>query len=261
MSNESRDHAQSLSAWNQIAGYWNERMGEGNDFVDLLIWPCVERLIGSLDGRRVLDIGCGNGLYARRMAQAGADVVAVDFAPEMIRSAVDSTSETHSIEYRQIDASDPAQLSELSETPFDAAICLMAFMDMSDLEPLFAAIPLLVPDGPFVFATSHPAFNGPHVERSVDATGQAISTTRQYMTASSTPDEAIRGQPVPHPHFHRSLTDLLAGGFRAGLVLDSLEERAFPPERETGGGPNSWGGAFSEFPAVLVGRLISGVRV
>ena len=98
-------------------------------------------------------------------------------------------------------------------------------------------------------------FNGPHVERKLDASGQAIATTRQYMTPSVSPEEAIRGQPVPHPHFHRSLSELLSAGFRAGLVLDALEEPAFPPAHRTGRGPNPWGGAFSEFPAVLMGRL------
>ena len=50
---------------------------KGTGFVDVLIWPCVERLIGPIDGRRFLDIACGNGLYARRLSQAGADVVVV----------------------------------------------------------------------------------------------------------------------------------------------------------------------------------------
>lgn len=256
MPDNSENHAQSRLAWNQSAEFWSRRMGEGNDFVDVLIWPCVERLIGPIDGRRVLDIACGNGLYARRLSQAGADVVAVDFAADMVRAASDATPDGRSIEYRQVDACDPAQLTALREDPFDAAVCLMAFMDMSDLGPLLSAIPFLVPNGPFVFATSHPAFNGPHVERNVDASAQAIATTRQYMTPSSSLEEAIRGQPVPHPHFHRSLSELLSEAFRAGLVLDALEERAFPPAHQTGRGPNPWGGTFSEFPAVLMGRLI-----
>ena len=58
MSDDTQDHATSRLAWNRIAEFWNQRMGEGNDFVDVLIWPCVERLIAPVDGRRVLDIAC-----------------------------------------------------------------------------------------------------------------------------------------------------------------------------------------------------------
>ena len=40
-----------------------------------LKWRRVEGAIESLAGRRVLDVGCGNGYYALRMADAGADAV------------------------------------------------------------------------------------------------------------------------------------------------------------------------------------------
>jgi tRNA (mo5U34)-methyltransferase len=40
-----------------------------------LKWQRVENAIASLAGRRVLDVGCGNGYYALRMADAGAAAV------------------------------------------------------------------------------------------------------------------------------------------------------------------------------------------
>src|SRR5215218_1951150 len=36
------------------------------------------RLLGPLEGLRVLDVGCGWGLYSEQLARAGADVVALD---------------------------------------------------------------------------------------------------------------------------------------------------------------------------------------
>ena len=43
--------------------------------------------------------------------------------------------------------------------------------------------------------------------------------------------------------------------FAAGLVLDALEERAFPAEHTGGSTPLSWNGRFSEIPPVLLGRM------
>ena len=40
--------------WDCNAGYWDEKMGEGNDFVNILIWPAVERLLKLEKGARFL---------------------------------------------------------------------------------------------------------------------------------------------------------------------------------------------------------------
>ena len=43
--------------------------------------------LGPLEGRCVLDLGCGKGRFAERLAARGAKVVGVDVAPSMIASA------------------------------------------------------------------------------------------------------------------------------------------------------------------------------
>src|SRR5438067_2440542 len=53
--------------WDKNADYWNERMGDGNEFHRTLIGPAQERLLDLQPGETVLDIGCGNGQFARRM--------------------------------------------------------------------------------------------------------------------------------------------------------------------------------------------------
>src|SRR5437588_1935 len=38
-------------------------------------------------GRRVLEVGCGTGLFTEMLAETGADVVAVDISPELLEQA------------------------------------------------------------------------------------------------------------------------------------------------------------------------------
>src|SRR5919205_4628377 len=91
-------------AWNQNAKFWDEQMGEGNDFVELLIWPVTERLLALKPGERVLDIACGNGLTSRRMAALQAEVVAFDFSDQMIARAQNRTpGDSSSIQYQVLD--------------------------------------------------------------------------------------------------------------------------------------------------------------
>ncbi|HEY2380123.1 MAG TPA: hypothetical protein VGK48_02970 [Terriglobia bacterium] len=47
-------------------------MAEGNDFLNLLVWPAVERLLRPRSGERLLGVACGNGVTSRRLANAGA---------------------------------------------------------------------------------------------------------------------------------------------------------------------------------------------
>ena len=73
--------------WDVNAAYWDEYMGEGNDFVELLCWPAIERLLDVRQGCRILDIACGNGLTSRRLAKLSFEVDAFDFSTKMIEKA------------------------------------------------------------------------------------------------------------------------------------------------------------------------------
>lgn len=48
------------------------------------------QLCEPLEGKRVLDVGCGSGRYAVEMARRGAEVVGVDFAPAMVQMAAEA---------------------------------------------------------------------------------------------------------------------------------------------------------------------------
>src|SRR5262245_42586451 len=99
-------------------------MGDGNDFHRLLVAPSQERLLELQPGESVLDVGCGNGQFARRMAQLGARVLAVDLSPRMIENARANTREHHEcIEYRVLDATDRSALLNLGTRRFDAGVC------------------------------------------------------------------------------------------------------------------------------------------
>lgn len=83
-SNVKNDNLESRQAWDDNAAYWDEYMGEGNDFVEVLCWPAINRLLNIPPGSRILDIACGNGLMSRRLAGLGFDVMAFDFSQTMI---------------------------------------------------------------------------------------------------------------------------------------------------------------------------------
>ena len=263
-SSEDIRHAneETRSAWDANASFWDERMGEGNDFFHLLQWPAIMRLLDPQPGQCILDIATGNGLTARRMASLGAKVVAFDFSGELINLAKAKPNPESRITYHILDATDESTLLALGKQTFDGALCNMALFDMADIEPLFRTLPkLLKPGCAFVFSLCHPAFNNSssvHVGEEVDKEGE-IQTTysvkiSRYMSSYSSHGVAMRDQPKPQLYFDRPLQYYFNLGFENGFVLDGFEERAFSPEVPQKN-PLSWGGHFSEIPPVLVARM------
>ncbi len=250
-------------AWNANAAFWDEKMGEGNDFVEKLIWPSTERLLNASAGQHILDIACGNGLACRKLAAMGIRVTGVDFAEEMIKRAkAHEVGTDSSIQYLVVDVSDEAALIELrrGQDQFDSAICNMALFDMAAIEPLARALPeLLKPGAVFVFSVTHPCFNHSGMSRAVEISDdEGVMVTRhsvkvwQYMTSTIAKGIAIVGQPEPQLYFDRPLHTLLSPFFSNGLVVDALDERAFPAENATS--DVGWHN-FSEIPAVMVVRM------
>lgn len=262
MSLSENENTQARNAWNRNAEFWNERMGEGNDFFNILLWPAVERLLAPRPDERILDIACGNGLTSRRLAAAKARVTALDVSDAMIAIAAAHPGPLK-IDYRVIDATDREALLGLGGSAFDGALCNMALMDMAEIDPLMAALAVLLkPGGRFVFSVVHPCFNNPAIIQMgelEDRNGAIVTTysvkVARYQTPFTQVGLAMHGQPVPHPYFHRPLSLLLAPALGAGLVLDGLEEHAFPPDNSGGTTPLSWSGRFSEIPAALIVRL------
>lgn len=258
--------AESAEIWDTNAPAWDARMGDdGNAFQRLLVAPAAERLLAVRSGQLILDVGCGNGVFSRRLARMGARVLACDFSPALIERARSRTRElADRVAYQVLDATDQSQLLALGEARFDSAVSNMALMDMAAIEPLFAAMRrLLKPGGPFVFSVMHPCFNtsgSALMVESWDDAGvirivPAIKVTR-YMGLAPTKGLAIDNQPVPQFYFHRPLHVLFEAGFRAGFVVDGLEERAFTATESDAVRHLSWLN-FTEIPPVMVVRMRS----
>jgi 2-polyprenyl-3-methyl-5-hydroxy-6-metoxy-1,4-benzoquinol methylase len=157
MSNELNDEVKDV--WNTNAAFWDKRMGEGNDFHRLLIEPNQLEMLDIKKDDAILEIACGNGQFARRMAQAGAKVTAIDFSEEFIKIAK-SKPLADKVEYRVIDVTKQADLAKLRGNTYDSIVCTMAIMDIESIEPMISFLPEILKDnGRFVFSILHPCFN------------------------------------------------------------------------------------------------------
>jgi len=244
--------------WNANAEFWDSRMGEGNAFHKTLIEPMQLKMLDIKPGQYILDVACGNGQFARKMASLGAKVTAVDFAEKFIRIARSKSSPE--IDYRMIDASSEADLNKLSDMTFDSIVCTMALMDMENIDTLIGRLPkILKKRGKFVFSVLHPCFNSGEfvLVHERDESGTEINDrysvkVSNYLIEKTSLGIGMIGQPKSQYYFHRPISILLKCCFKAGFVLDACEEPSFTSTGNTISGNDIF---FKYIPPVIVCRL------
>jgi SAM-dependent methyltransferase len=256
--------AATTPVWDNLAEWWDDKIGGGNQTQDLLVEPTQERLLALRPGEQVLDVACGAGRFTRRMAATGAHIVAFDHSRRFIDRARQRTTEhADHIDYHVINAADSAAMLNLGARKFDAAVCTMALMDMAEITPLFAALSKLIkPGGRFVWSVTHPVFNSGSArltasQEEVDNSPVNVFAVRvsDYLLARQHMGIGILGQPEVQHYFHRPVGMLLNTGFDHGFVLDRFEEPAFPPDLpKPAGRPLSWAN-FTTTPQILVVRM------
>jgi 2-polyprenyl-3-methyl-5-hydroxy-6-metoxy-1,4-benzoquinol methylase len=225
--------------WDANAVWWDDRIGDGNDFQTELIEPATERLLDAGAGDTILDAACGAGRFARRMAELGARVVAFDYSAAFIARARQRTPSDAGVEYHVVDAANAEAFLSLGSNRFTKAVCTMAIMDMPEIGTLFASLSrMLIPGGAFVFSVTHPCFHSATIQRfaeiSEEQPGRHVIHSgvkvSSYLSPFARKTEGIVGQPEPQWFFHRSISTLFRFGFEAGFVVDGIEEPRFPED-------------------------------
>ena len=103
-----------------------------------------------LDGRRVLDVGCGGGILADSMARRGANVLGIDLAAKPLKVAQLHALEagTQGVEYREVAAE---ALAQDMPAQFDAVTCMEMLEHVPDPSAIVRACAALVKPGGMVF--------------------------------------------------------------------------------------------------------------
>lgn len=108
--------------------------------------------IAELEGKRILDVGCGGGLLTEAMADAGAEVVGIDMGTAPLNVArLHQLESGHTIDYRQVTVE---QLADEQPAAFDIVTCLEMLEHVPDPASVIEACARLAKkDGHVFFST------------------------------------------------------------------------------------------------------------
>jgi len=77
-----------INRWDKNAlEYVSYYTTQGDLSREVLLNPVLLELMGSVQGKRILDAGCGEGYLSRILAELGAFVIAVDYSRKILEIA------------------------------------------------------------------------------------------------------------------------------------------------------------------------------
>jgi SAM-dependent methyltransferase len=173
------------------------------------------RLLGPVEGSRILDLGCGSGHNAVTLAQQGAKVIAVDPDVENLDAA---RARSDAAEVRvELHQSGLAELAFIRSDSIDAALSVMALATTDDLARVFRQVHrVLKPEAPLVCSFPHPAF------AMLDpAAEDPLRIARAYDDSRPRTWELDGRDVVDHP---RTFADLFTTFHRANFRVDQVIE-------------------------------------
>lgn len=172
----------------------------------------VLRTIGvRIEGRDVLELGCGTGKNTAWLAGAARSIVALDFSAGMLARARDRVRDAH-VRFMAHDIRDPWPLADGSA---DFVVGNLVLEHVQDLASVYhQAARVLRRGGELLFCELHPE--------------------RQRLGGQAHFTDARDGAVVVVPAFRHTVPELVNGGIAAGLRLAQLGEWA-----EEGAGADS----------------------
>jgi SAM-dependent methyltransferase len=189
------------------------------------------RLIGDVQGKRVIDLGSGPGQAAIVLSKQGAVAIAVDAsAPQLERGQQLAAREDVRIEWHQGDLAD---LAFLRADSIDLAFSGSAISEVEDLGRLFRQVHrVLRAHAVFVFSYEHPMA----LCTGKEAPTSPTSSTRPVVLESYFGEEPLLverdGEPIVV--YQRTTADVFAAlgraGFRVEVIVEPKPKRGDIPE-------------------------------
>jgi len=109
----------------------------------------IRERVGSLAGKRVLDVGCGGGILSESMARAGAEVTGIDLAEKSLKIAkLHGLESGIKVDYRNVPVE---QLATEQPGSFDVVTCMEMLEHVPDPASIVRACAELAKPGGWVF--------------------------------------------------------------------------------------------------------------
>ncbi len=207
--------------WNKSAEAWVDFVRTGKDHCRYYMNnPAMFRMLGNIRGKKVLDLGCGEGYNTRMMARKGAKVTGIDFAEKMIAFAINSEKRDKlGIKYY---ISNATKLSIFKNNTFDIVSSFMAIQDIANYRQTLKEVGrVLKKNGRLVIGTTHPCF-----EKTIYRDGKFYRDERYFMNKTYPIYWRMKRltKYFKTTSFHRTLSEYSQALYKAHFAISRIIE-------------------------------------
>jgi SAM-dependent methyltransferase len=241
------------TSWDRVARWYDRSLTRGSDLHRDVVVPGALRLLDPKKGERILDVGCGQGLFCNELFRRGAEVTGVDASRRLIQTAQRRWRGPRFL------VGDALSL----EGSFDALVCLLALQNMAPLADIVRSMArVLKPGGRLIWVLNHPCYRIPRQSGWGFDEKRRLQFRRvdRYLSPMRIP---IQMHPGAAPDvrtwtFHHPLSAYFSALGSCGLAVDALEE--WVSERSSQAGPRARAedSARAEIPLFLALRARRG---
>lgn len=227
------------TSWGGVADWYDNHLGKTDDtYHSKVVFPNLLRMLGDISGKKVLDLACGQGMFAEMLNENGAKVTGVDIGKELIEIAeAKNKTNKNKIAYYTSKSDD---LFMLKDKTFDIVVCVLALQNIEELQKTMSEVSrVLVEGGKFIFVLNHPSFRNPKQTYwgYNEAENKQYRRVDEYMSESHVRIDMTPGSEKDKKFtvsFHRPLQVYVKALAKNSLAITRLEEWVSHRESERG---------------------------
>lgn len=221
----------------EFANYWNERAGrEGEVYKRLILDPLMFKISAPLQGKTILELGCGNGYRGPQFISRGAKrLILMDISKYNINFAREKCPDKKA----EFIVHDATKKWPVKSASCDIVFSTMMLNEISNIKtPIHEVYRVLQNHGKFIFSITHPSFDlYVYAQERAGLKSKKIKGLGNYFRRGYT--KFLLGINTSHTnrlvdkkynkdfeleHYQRPLSDYFNQLVEAGFTVDRIDE-------------------------------------
>ncbi|SDB13621.1 Methyltransferase domain-containing protein [Pseudobutyrivibrio sp. YE44] len=246
--------------WNSMARAYEEFNNAEDSYSFNIEWPCIKELLPDLNGRTVVDLGCGTGIFTFLLEKSlPSKLIGIDLSEEMLSIAKKKSDENNSNAVFVLH--DAATCREVIKEPVDFIFSSTTSHYIGNLEQFFENVSSSLKNGgECIFSIIHPVYSAMYpIEHADGSYPEDEEWNVRYL------DKSTRAYIQPwleynddyenhlSKSFHHTFSDYTNAIIDAGLTIEKICE-PMAPESWKDSQPYRYEG-FIESPVYMILKM------